>query len=221
MKQNVKHECDSSTLPLPPVFIVHHADQLVQLFSHIPWNRWLVRTNYSWFSSITFQSDVDKRVKCTCSIRQQAHKLEDGDGVEHLGKWTRTVHQYLPWPAMWSPDLDLPPPRHPLPPPRPSRCFFSGGPEHHSYSFYKPVCRTIIGPWLSHKTPFKWKRIELNWKFGENVLKNNGHSPCCAGSGSVPGFPTGDCQIGPWSNKGCPLMTACLKQATVLLLGWY
>lgn len=171
MKQNVKHECDSSTLPLPPVFIVHHADQLVQLFSHIPWNRWLVRTNYSWFSSITFQSDVDKRVKCTCSIRQQAHKLEDGDGVEHLGKWTRTVHQYLPWPAMWSPDLDLPPPRHPLPPPRPSRCFFSGGPEHHSYSFYKPVCRTIIGPWLSHKTPFKWKRIELNWKFGENVLK--------------------------------------------------
>ena len=95
MKQNVKHECDSSTLPLPPVFIVHHADQLVQLFSHIPWNRWLVRTNYSWFSSITFQSDVNKRVKCTCPIRQQAYKLEDGEtlGKRVLNIWESAQEQ--------------------------------------------------------------------------------------------------------------------------------
>ena len=157
MKQNVKHECDSSTLPLPPVFIVHHADQLVQLFSHIPWNRWLVRTNYTWFSSITFQSDVNKRVKCTCSIRQQAYKLED---VEMLGKVPknrmstchglqcgRRISTFLLLVLTLFPHLAL-------------LAGFSPAGLNITLTLFTNQSAEPQS-WLSHKTQFKWKRIEL------------------------------------------------------------
>ena len=161
------------------------------------------------------------------SIRQQARKLKDAVGKlkslgahgwifeniyqrrisENICQWKISENIYhseegdLPWPAMWSPG---PSPPHPPPPLPPSRCFFSDGPEHHCYSFYKSImcCRSTA---KIVEIPFKWNVEKREW--------GNGDPPCSAGSGSVRGFPMGDCQIGPWSNKGCPLMTVCLKQA--------
>ena len=48
MKINVKHECDSSAAPFSAIFIVHHTDQLVQLFPHIPWKP-LMGQNFSFW----------------------------------------------------------------------------------------------------------------------------------------------------------------------------